>query len=293
MKASALLAHLALVSTALATAVAQPPKDGTPDKQPEFKAPAGWTDADMQACMEAGIPGANHRALATSIGTWRGTTSAKMAPDAEPMSGECTMIVSDFMDGRFTKWEMSGDIPGMGEMKGMGLYGFDNLSDKFVATWVTNCGTNIMNGTGERSSDGSTFTWTYQTTDPITRKQTTMRDVERHTGPDTIVLETWGTDSKSGKEFKIMEATFTRGAAEPTEAIKKVSSNAAVVGCSMCVFHMDGATKCELAVKLDGKAYLVNGAKVGGHEWCDRPLNAVVAGSVENDRFVATSVTLK
>lgn len=290
MKARTLLAPLAL-ALAGSFALAQPPKDAKPEKQPEFKAPAGWTEADMQACMEAGVPGPNHQVLAKSIGTWRGKTTMWMAPGAQPITSECATTVSDFMDGRFTKWEMSGDVPGMGAMKGMGLYGFDNLTQKFVATWVTNCGTNMMNGTGALSSDGKTFTWTYNITCPITKKPTTLRDIERHTGPDSITLETWGTDPKGGKEFKMLEATFTR--APDKAALQKVSDRSAKVGCAACVFHMDGAKGCQLAVELDGKTYLVSGAKVDGHEWCERSLNAVVAGSVENDRFVATSLKVK
>jgi hypothetical protein len=284
---------LALALACFSSALAQPPKDAKPEKQPEFKAPPGWTEADMQACMEAGAPGPNHQTLAKSIGTWRGKTTMWMAPGAQPITSECATTVTDFMDGRFTKWEMAGDVPGMGAMKGMGLYGFDNLTQKFVATWVTNCGTGIMNGTGALSSDGKTFTWTYNITCPITKKPTTMRDIERHTGPDSITLETWGTDPKGGKEFKMMESTFTRTGAKAAAAIQKVSDRTAEVACSHCVYHMDGANGCELAVKLDGKTYLVDGAKLDTHEWCERSLNAVVSGSVENGRFVASSLKLK
>lgn len=274
-------------------ALAQPPKDAKPAKQPEIKAPAGWTDAEMQACMEAGMPGANHQILAKSIGTWRGKSTMWMAPGAEPMSSECTTTVTDFMDGRFTRWEMAGDVPGMGAMKGMGLYGFDNTTQKFVANWVTNCGTNMMNGTGELSSDGKTFTWTYNITCPITKKPVTIRDIERHTGPDSITVESWTSDPKGGKDYKMMEVTLTRGGAKAAAAIQKVSALATEVACSKCVYHMAGAKGCELAVKLDGKTYLVDGAKLDTHEWCERSLNAVVSGSVENGRFVASSVKLK
>lgn len=286
MKLASMLAPLAVSFAALA--FAQPPKE---TKQPEIKAPAGWTDAEMQACMEAATPGAQHQILAKSIGAWRGKTSMWMGPGAEPISSECDMTVSDYMDGRFTKWEMSGDVPGMGPMKGSGVYGFDNVNQKFVASWVTNCGTNIMNGTGELSSDSKTFTWTYTITDPITKKPTTLRDIESHTGPDSFTLQTWGADSKSGKEYKMMEATFKRTAAKA--AIQRVSDKSAQVACAGCVFHMEGAEGCQLAVKLDGKTYFVDGAEVAGHDWCDKALDAVVNGAIENGRFAASSVKTK
>jgi len=292
MKYASLLAPLCIAIAGLTVAIAEPPKDAKPGAQPEFKLPPGWTEADMKACTEAGMPGDKHAILAKSIGTWNGKTTMWMAPGAEPMKSECVATVSDFMDGRFTKWEMAGEIPGMGTMKGMGIYGFDNITQKLVATWVTNCGTNIMTGTGEASSDGKTYTWTYPTTCPITKKAVTMRDVERHTGPDSITLESYTTDPKSGKEYKMMEAVFTRATAAKTAMIN-VSSRTAEIGCANCVFHEKGAKGCELAVKVDGKAYLVKGATVKGHEWCEKTMNATVAGAIEGDRFIATSFDVK
>jgi hypothetical protein len=44
------------------------------------------------------------------------------------------------MDGRFIKLEMEGDMPGMGPFHGFGLYGYDNVSQKYQATWIDNCG---------------------------------------------------------------------------------------------------------------------------------------------------------
>lgn len=295
MKRLSLLAPLCL--TLAAAAFAQPPKDTSKDikpaAQPEMKLPAGWTEAEMKACMEAGTPGAKHELLARSIGCWKGSSTMWMTPGAEPIKSECAMTVSDFMDGRFTKWEMAGDVPGMGPMKGMGLYGFDNVTQKFVASWVTNCGTCIMNGTGELSSDAKTFTWSYTIADPITKKPTALRDVERHTGPDSFTLETWGTDPKSGKEYKMMECAFTRAAPAAKTAMLNVSDRTAEVACASCVFHMDGAQGCSLAVKVDGKTYLVDGAKVDGHGWCEKSMNAVVSGSIQGDRFVATKLDVK
>jgi hypothetical protein len=114
------------------------------------------------------------------------------------------------MDGRFTKCEITGDMPGMGPFNGFGLYGYDNVAQKFQSTWIDNCGTGMMTGTGELSSDGRTLTWNFSYHCPITRKPTTLREVERITGKDTKTLEMFGIDPKSGKEFKMMEIAFTR-----------------------------------------------------------------------------------
>jgi len=190
-----------------ATMPAAQPKDG---KMGEHAMPAGMSEADMKACMEAGTPGAMHAYLAKANGTWSGKTMMWMAPGTEPMKSECTSTCSSFMDGRFTKCEMAGDMPGMGAFNGFGIYGYDNVAQKFQCTWVDNMGTGMMQGTGELSSDQKTMTWNFNYHCPITKKASTMREVERVTGADTKTMEMFGEDPKTGKEFKMMEIALTR-----------------------------------------------------------------------------------
>jgi hypothetical protein len=192
-------------------AIAAPAKDAKQAAAPpEIKLPPGWTVADMQACMMAATPGKQHEYLAKSVGAWNGKTTMWMAPGAEPMKSECTSTVTSLMDGRFIKVEVTGDMPGMGPFKGQGTYGFDNVSQKFVATWIDSQSTGIMNGTGELTADGMTMTRNYTYNCPITKKPTVMREIEKVTGPNTKTLEMHGTDPKSGKEFKMMFIEFTK-----------------------------------------------------------------------------------
>jgi hypothetical protein len=66
-------------------------------------------------------------------------------------------------------------------------------------------------------------------------------------------------------------------------------------GCGMCIFKMDGVKSCQLAVKVDGKPYLVTGSDVNAHEagLCDKAIDAEVVGDVEGDKFAVTAFTLK
>lgn len=180
--------------------------------QPEFELPPGMTQEDMQACMEAGTPGEMHAWLAEGVGEWEGTTKMWMAPDTEPTVSECTSTVTTMLDGRFIQCEIAGDMPGMGPFNGFGVYGFDNVSQQFQSTWMDNCGTGMMTGTGELSSDKKTLTWTFTYNCPMTKKPTIMREVERRTSKDSMTLEMYGTPPHGGKEYKMMEITFTRKA---------------------------------------------------------------------------------
>ena len=82
------------------------------------------------------------------------------------------------MDGRYIKVEMKGDMPGMGPYHGGGIYGYDNVSKKFVSSWIDNHSTGIMQGEGELTDNGKSITWEYKANCPITKKQMTMKEVD-------------------------------------------------------------------------------------------------------------------
>jgi Protein of unknown function (DUF1579) len=217
MKIHATLAHLA-PSLALAALAAcstthqdvAPAAHQDAGKQEKMQLPPGWTEADMQACMAAGVPGAQHQQLARSVGHWSGTSTQWMAPGTEPVKSQIACDISSFLDGRFTKCEYSGEIPGMGPFHGLGFNGFDNVTQKYISIWLDNCGTGIMTGEGNASADGKTMTWNYRYNCPIAKKPATMRQVEKWTGDDTMVLEMFGNDPHSGKEYQMMHCEVSR-----------------------------------------------------------------------------------
>lgn len=176
---------------------------------PEMKLPDGWTPQDMEACMTAGTPGEMHKKLMEGAGTWSCKVKMWMAPGTEAMNSESTVVLTPMFEGRYLKCEHSGEMPGMGPFNGFGLYGFDNVDQKFHGTWIDSHSTGIMNGVGEMASDG-TMTMTYTFNCPINKKPATMREVKRTTGKDSATMEMFMTDPKSGKEYKMLEMMMTR-----------------------------------------------------------------------------------
>ena len=214
---SALIVPAVLIATFAVAADA--PKDAKPaaagatNKPPEMKLPPGWTEADMQACMVAGTPGKMHEMLARDAGTWHGKNTMWMGPGTEPMQAESTTTITSVMGGRYTKAEVKGDMPGgMGPFEGFGIYGYDNVTQKFTASWIDSMSTGIAQGTGELSKDGKSLTITYTYACPITKKPSTLREVHTRTGENTKTLEMYGIDPKSGKEFKMMKVDLTKKA---------------------------------------------------------------------------------
>jgi hypothetical protein len=108
----------------------------------------------------------------------------------------------------------------------------------------------------------------------------------------------YGTDPKSGKEFKMMHIEFTRTSKTASSAMVSpgmFSNKAAELGCGLCSYKIDGVKSCSLAAKIDGKAYQVTGSDVNCHQFCGAkgPKPAVVSGKVVDGTFVATNVELK
>lgn len=167
----------------------------------------------MQACIAAGTPGKMHEHLSRSVGTWVGKTQMWMGPDAaEPAQGECTQTITTLYDGRYIKGELTGELPGMGTFNGLGLTGFDNVSQKFVGSWIDNHSTGIMQGVGELSKDGKTMSWSFSYYCPITKKPAVARQIETYPDDKTQIFEMFTTDPKSGREYRCMRIEFTRKA---------------------------------------------------------------------------------
>jgi hypothetical protein len=178
--------------------------------QPAMQLPPGWTAEDMAACEAAAKPGKMHEWLAKGTGTWKGKEKMWMGPDTPAIETECTQTHTMMWENRFAQCKIEGDMPGMGPFHGMGITGFDNVTQKFVSTWIDNCGTGIMNGTGELSSDEKTLTINYTMTCPLNKKPQALREIITITGPDTSTMEMFTTDPKSNKEYKMLHIDFTR-----------------------------------------------------------------------------------
>jgi hypothetical protein len=193
-----------------ATAVAQESKSTKSTEATAPQLPPGWTQDDLQAMISAGTPGKMHQFLAKDVGVWNGKSTIWMAPGAEPVKSESTATIKPVLEGRFTQCEVKGEMPGMGPFVTIGVVGYDNVSKKFVANWIDNHGTGMMNGTGELSRDGKTLTWKFTYNCPITKKPALMRQIETVTGPNSKTLEVFGAEPKTGKEFKMMQIELSK-----------------------------------------------------------------------------------
>ena len=89
--------------------------------------------------------------------------------------------------------------------------------------------------------------------------------------------------------------------ATPAAAATTVAATSQTVeaGCATCIYDMKDVEGCKLAVKIDGKAYLVSGKTMddlgdahAADGLCNIARKAEVTGKLEGDRFVATKMAL-
>ena len=88
---------------------------------------------------------------------------------------------------------------------------------------------------------------------------------------------------------------FLSNAQDKKEPIK---SQIVEVSCGECQFGLEGKG-CDLAVRIDGKSYFVDGTKIDDHGdahakdgFCEAIRKAEVTGKIVTNRFQVTSFTL-
>ena len=69
--------------------------------------------------------------------------------------------------------------------------------------------------------------------------------------------------------------------------------------CGQCQFGMKSKSGCDLAVRIDGKSYFVEGTKLDDHGdahaedgFCSAIRKAEISGEIVNDKYVATTFKL-
>lgn len=100
--------------------------------------------------------------------------------------------------------------------------------------------------------------------------------------------------------FCFSAAMATSQTKKPTQAKKSAAETLQIVeaSCGECQFKMKG-NDCDLAVRINGKAYFVDGTRIDDHGdahasdgFCEKIRKAEVKGRIVNNRFVATHFKL-
>lgn len=102
------------------------------------------------------------------------------------------------------------------------------------------------------------------------------------------------------KKIALLVLTLLSLSTSAQEEKKRDLKNQIVeASCGQCNFGMTSKKGCDLAVKIDGKPYFVEGTKIDQHGdahakdgFCNAVRKAKVSGEIKNDAFVVTTFTL-
>jgi len=172
-----------------------------------------WVPVDsataMKSMMEAGTPGPMHAMLAKSDGGWTGETTMWMKPDGPPMKGTGTSSNKMIFGGRYQQSTFKGDFMGM-PFEGTGTTGYDNAKKVFFTTWMDNMSTATMYMEGKWDEATKAIIFKGKMICPANGKECEMKEVFKMVDDNTQVMEMYGPDMQTGKEYKNMEIKFTR-----------------------------------------------------------------------------------
>jgi hypothetical protein len=164
--------------------------------------------AQMQAMMAAMSPGEHHEHLKKLAGNHNYTIKMWQDPTSPPAESTGKRHAEMKLGGRYLEEEYTGTFMGM-PFEGLGFMGYDNVAKEYVGTWMDNMSTGIMTLHG--TCDKNSWTMTGESSDPMTGKKWTSRNVLKIVDDNTFTMEMFA-PGPDGKEFKMMEMTCKKAA---------------------------------------------------------------------------------
>ncbi|MFN0060620.1 MAG: DUF1579 domain-containing protein [Planctomycetota bacterium] len=212
MKHCKLLCTLALVAVcAFATTHLISQEVGKPEKAGDTsgKGKMSPEEAAMMAKWQtASTPGPQHAELQKIVGTWAYTIKYKMDPAAPWTESTGKSDITSIMGGRFIHDSTLGQTE-MGPFTGLGITGYDNVSKKYVSTWLDNMSTGIMSCEGTADASGKVITYMGTCNCPMEGVGKKCKFIITHTDANHLTHDSFSY-SKTGEEWKSMEIKYTR-----------------------------------------------------------------------------------
>jgi hypothetical protein len=162
------------------------------------KKAAGGHDADE--------PGPVHKQMAKWAGEYTTSSRFYMKPNDASEETKGAATIKSVLGGRFLSEENSGKMLGQ-EFTGIRLYGYNNLSGKYEATWVYTGATGMMTLSGTSKDEGKTIEYSASYEQKGSKMNLTV--VMRHDSDDQFVVELIAKNPDGGRG-PTLETTYTR-----------------------------------------------------------------------------------
>jgi hypothetical protein len=163
----------------------------------------------MASYMKYAAPGPYHKYLDPLVGSWDCTTKWWEDPNGPATESKATAEKKWILGGRFVQEDASSNMNGM-PFHGMGMTGYDNITNKFNMVWLDEMATSVMYSTGTCDSTGKVITSLGSYPDPMDNmKEKNYKTVLRIIDNDHHVYEMYNI-APDGKEMKMFEVTYNR-----------------------------------------------------------------------------------
>lgn len=174
------------------------------------KPAAGAAPMDEKAAMEmmqkAATPGEAHKKLDAVVGTFDAKVKMWTDPSKPPAESGGTSVNSWVLGDRFVETKYDGTFMGQ-PFSGIGFTGYDNVTKKYIGTWMDTMSTGMMVSKGTMT--GKTMNMSSTMPDPTTGKMSTIKEKTIVADNDHYSMEMWG-PGPDGKVYKMMEITYVR-----------------------------------------------------------------------------------
>jgi hypothetical protein len=145
--------------------------------------------------------------LIARAGSYTTKTAFIASPGAKPVETTGTATLKSAAEGRFLMEENNGTLFGQ-PTNGVRLWGYNNGTKKYEASWVYAGSTAILLLTGTGSDNGTVINWEGSFEDPQGGK-VTMRARTRSHDANRFSIELLN-KAPDGTEFVMLETTYTR-----------------------------------------------------------------------------------
>ena len=161
------------------------------------------------AMMEYGKVGPHHERLAKSNGNWTGEVVMWMSDGGPADTSVANVSNKMVMGNRYQISNYSGNMMDM-PFEGQSTTGYDNAKKVYMSTWIDNMSSGIMEMEGPYDEATKTITMTGKMVSPYDGRVCSLKQTYRFVDDKTEVMEMWGPDSQTGKQYKTMQITLRR-----------------------------------------------------------------------------------
>jgi hypothetical protein len=152
-------------------------------------------------------PNENHRVLDVFVGSWDYTVKWWLQAGSEPETSTGVSNIKWILGGRFLQHSVVGNSKER-PFEGMGIIGFDNSKNQYVAFWMDTMATGVMTADGKYDSNKKTLTENGTFMDPVSGKKS-FKGITTIISNDKYKYEMY-TSGTDGKEFLNLEIIYTR-----------------------------------------------------------------------------------